>query len=167
MKLEYIEQYMKEAEQLIYANEVDRGIALLDSLLYDEPGYGSLHNHLGWAYMYYTGDAARAELHLRMAIRFHPEMQAPYIHLGNLMIRLGKYSEAIQALEVGVTKPDAYRPSYWESIGRACEMKADYKKAIHAYKQALISTLASHEMTAYTEGIKRCRKKRLVLMFTF
>src|SRR5262245_22385211 len=113
MRLEWIEKHLHNAEQLIYSNEVDRGLDLLHSLLYDEPGYGALHNHLGWAYMYYTADSAKAELHLRMAIKFHPEMQAPYLHLGNLLIRLGKHGEAIGLLEEGLKKPEANRVAIW------------------------------------------------------
>lgn len=167
MTLDYIEKYMREAEQLIYNNEVHRGLDLLDSLLYEEPGYGSLHNHIGWAYMYYTADAAKAELHLRMAIRFHPAMQAPYLHLGNLLIRAGKYSEAVSMLEDGLKKPDANTVAMWEGIGRANELRGEYKTAITAYKHAIAGTVAQHEMNAFTEGIKRCRKKRWVLFFSF
>jgi predicted Zn-dependent protease len=167
MKLEWIEQYMKEAEQLIYANEVDRGVKLLNELLYDEPGYGRLHNHLGWAYTYYTGDSARAELHLRMAIKFQPEFFAPYLHIGQLLIRLGRATEAIGFLETGLTKPEANVAALWDLIGRAYELKAEYRKAISAYKQALIASMAEHELNTFREGIKRCRKKRWVLFFSF
>lgn len=167
MKLEWIEQYMKEAEQLIYANEVDRGICLLNELLYDEPGYGRLHNHLGWAYTYYTSDSARAELHLKMAIKFQSEFFAPYLHIGQLLIRIGRADEAIDYLRAGLTKPEANAVGLWDLIGRAYEMKADYRNAIAAYKQAMIGSLNDHEVKAFKEGINRCRKKRWVLFFSF
>ena len=167
MKLEWVEQYMKEAEQLIYANEVDRGLSLLNELLYDEPGYGRLHNHLGWAYTYYTGDSERAELHLTMAIKFQPEFFAPYLHIGQLLIRIGRADEAIEYLEIGLTKPEANRMALWELIGRAFELKAEYRKAIAAYKQAIIASMAEHELNSLNEGIKRCRRKRWVLFFSF
>jgi tetratricopeptide (TPR) repeat protein len=158
---------MKEAEQLIYANEVDRGLNLLNELLYDEPGYGRLHNHLGWAYTYYTGDSVRAELHLRMAIKFHSGFFAPYLHIGQLLIRIGRATEAIEYLEIGLTKPEANLVALWELIGRAYELKTEYRKAIAAYKQAMIASMADHEVNTFKEGIKRCRKKRWVLFFSF
>jgi tetratricopeptide (TPR) repeat protein len=165
MKLEWIGKYLKEAEQLMYTNEVDRGLELLNNLLYDEPGYGSLHNHLGWAYMYYTGEPAKAELHLRMAIKFHPEFQAPYLHIGQLLIRLGRHSEALEYLAQGVTKPEANMVAFWESTGRAYELKSEYRNAIVAYKRAMMASLVEHEMNNLNEGIKRCRKKRWVALF--
>lgn len=166
MRLEWMEKYLKEAEQLIYANEIDRGLNLLNELLYDEPGYGQLHNYLGWAYMYYTGDAARAELHLQMAIRFEPSYHAPYQHMGQLLLRSGRYSEAVGYLETGLSRSGSNVSILWESIGRAYEMQAEYRKAIAAYKQAMIASLATHEMNTLNEGIKRCRKKRWVLFFS-
>jgi predicted Zn-dependent protease len=167
MKLEWIEQYLKEAEQLIYANEVDRGLNLLNELLYDEPGYARLHNHLGWAYTYYTGDSARAELHLQMAIKFQSDFFAPYLHLGQLLIRLGRTAEALEYLEAGLKKPEANVVALWELIGRAYELKTEYRNAIAAYKNAVVASMADHELNTLNEGIKRCRKKRWVLFFSF
>jgi predicted Zn-dependent protease len=160
MKLEWMEQYLADAAQMMYSDEVDRGLALMNSLLYDEPGYGNLHNHLGWAYMYYTDDAARAELHLRMAIKFHPEYQAPYLHLGQLLIRLARYAEAIEVLQAGLGAKEANLVTLWDLIGRANEMLGQYSKAIAAYRQAMVLAMADYQMDNLKEGMKRCRRKR-------
>ena len=95
MRIEWMEKYMAEAESLIYESRIKEGLALLDNLLYDEPGYGSLHNHIGWAYLYYTADVEKAELHLKMAIWFDASYAAPYLHLCSLYIRTGRYAEAL------------------------------------------------------------------------
>jgi tetratricopeptide (TPR) repeat protein len=166
MRIEWLEKYMKEAEGLIYENKVEEGLTALDNLLYDEPGYGSLHNHLGWAYLYYTVDVEKAERHLKLAIRFESEFPAPYLHLGTLYVRLGRYAEAIDALETGMAKAGANKVAMLECIGQAYELKREYARAIKAYKQAMISTTTAETFTL-TEGIKRCRKKRLMMMFTF
>lgn len=80
MRIEWMEQYMADAERLIVNNQIEDGLVLLNNLLYDEPGYGSLHNHIGWAYMYYTTEVAKAERHLKLAIHFDAEFTAPYLH---------------------------------------------------------------------------------------
>jgi tetratricopeptide (TPR) repeat protein len=100
-RIEWIEKYMTTAEQLIYDDQVEQGMKVLDNLLYEEPGYGSLHNHIGWACMYYTHDNVKAELHLKLAIRFDEAYAPPYLHLGILYNRLGRYSEAIECMRVG------------------------------------------------------------------
>lgn len=166
MRIEWIEQYLAEAEQLIATNHVERGLKLMNELLYDEPGYGYLHNHLGWAYLYYTQDTARAELHLMMAVKFNEEYPAPYLHLGTLYIRMGRYTDALAYLERGLTKPNANRQVFFQSIAQAYEMKREFGKAIQAYKEALTHSVG-YESDTLMQSIKRCRKKRLVLFFSF
>jgi tetratricopeptide (TPR) repeat protein len=165
MKIEWIEKYMAQAESFILNEEVDKGFALLDSLLYDEPGYGRLHNHLGWANMYY-GDEEVAELHLKMAIRFEPDYHAPYLHLGELLNKLKRFDEALSYLETGLIKKDANKMSLLEAIGLAYESKREYSKAIKAYKAALLESMFSYYTNKLNDGIKRCRRKKMLAMFS-
>ena len=158
--------YLTDAEQMMYNNQVKEGLELMDSLLYEEPGYGLLHNHLGWAYFYYTTDIAKAELHLKMAMKFDPEYAPPYLHMGNLCIRGGRYTEALKYLQMGVMKRNANKVAFLEVIGQGYELKKEFGKAINYYKDAMASTVG-FETTQLTESIKRCKKKRWVMMFTF
>ena len=167
MRIEWMEKYMADAERLIYENKVDEGLVLLNNLLYDEPGYGSLHNHLGWAYMYYTNDVARAEKHLHMAITFQADFAPPYLHLGILHMRHGRHAEALSVLQLGLTKPNANRVVLLENIAHVYELKGEYREAIKAYKEAAKSTVVSFEVNNLMDGVKRCRKKRLALLFSF
>lgn len=167
MRIEWMEKYMADAERLIYENKIDEGLLLLNNLLYDEPGYGNLHNHLGWAYLYYTADVARAEKHLQMAITFTADFAPPYLHLGTLYIRNGRYAEAVSTLELGLTKPNANRVVLLETIAQVYELKGEYRDAIKAYKQAAKASVVSFEVNNLMEGVKRCRKKRLAFLFTF
>ena len=161
-----MEKDMAEAEKLIYNNQVADGLAMLDNLLYEEPGYGSLHNHIGWAYLYYTANVEKAERHLKLAIAFGVGFAAPYQHLGALYNRVGRYSEALEILNEGLKRPDANRVALLEAIAHAYELKREYGKAIAAYKEALVSTVGP-ETFNFSDGIKRCRKKRWAMMFTF
>ena len=160
MRIDWIENYLNEAEKLIYDNRVNEGIALMQNLLYEEPGYGYLHNHLGWAYMYYTPNVALAELHLKMAIRSDGEYAAPFVHLGNLMIRCNRYAEAIEYLQRGLQKPSANRVSFLEALGQAWELSGDFPKAIKAYREAMMASLIDQEVTNLNNHVARCRKKR-------
>jgi tetratricopeptide (TPR) repeat protein len=166
MRIEWMEKYMAEAEKLIYNNQIEDGLLMLTDLLYDEPGYGSLHNHIGWAYMYYTADVEKAERHLKLAIHFDASFAAPYLHLGSLYLRMGRYAEALSTLKTGLTKQNANRIAFLESIAHVHELRREYAEAIKVYKEALASTVG-FETANFTEGIKRCRKKRWVLMFNF
>lgn len=141
------------------------GVDVLNDLLYHEPGYGRLHNHLGWAHLYYTLDLKQAELHLKTAIKFQPGYFAPYLHLGSLYIKTGRYSDAIETLRTGSMKPEANKSDMFDLIGQAYELKHEFKEAIKAYREAMLSTVATNEVTTYAEGIKRCRKKRWSAIF--
>jgi tetratricopeptide (TPR) repeat protein len=167
MRIDWIEKYMADAERMIVegGQQLEQGMMVLNDLLYEEPGYGSLHNHLGWAHLYYTLDFAKAEVHLTAAIRFHPEFQAPYLHLGTLYMRQGRYDHALDMLNEGLKRPQANRSGMLELIGQAHEMRGEFKLAIKAYREAMLSTLVSGEMNVYAEGVKRCRRKRWSSMF--
>lgn len=164
--IEWIEKYLKEAETLVYDGNIEQGLELLKRLLYEEPGYGKLHNHLGWAYYYHTGNVEQAETHLLFAIRFDPGYAAPYHHLGNLYLSKGRYDQAIRYLQEGVTKSGGNRVAMYEAMAHSYELKKDYGMAIKTYKEAMVYALG-HEMSTFSEGIKRCRKKRWVMMFAF
>lgn len=166
MNLEWMEPYLTNAEQMMYNNQVKEGLELMDSLLYEEPGYGMLHNHLGWAYLYYTTDTAKAELHLKMAMKFDAEYAPPYLHMGNLCVRTGRHTEALQYLQMGVTKSNANKVAFLDIIAQVYELKKEYSKAIKCYKEALAATVG-FETAQLSESIKRCQKKRWVMMFTF
>ena len=79
---------------------------------------------------------------------------------------MGRYTDALSTLEKGLTKQNANRVAFLESIGQVYELQREYAKAIKAYKEALASTVG-FETTTLAEGIKRCRKKRWVMMFNF
>ena len=166
MRIEWMEQYLAEAEKLVYSNQINEGIDLLKNLLYDEPGYASLHNHLGWAYLYYTADLSAAELHLKMAIRFDEAFAPPYLHLGNLYMKKAAYKNALFYLEKGLVKEQANKVALYECMGRAYEQMHGYAKAIKAYKQAALASMTTFEIDSFKEGIRRCRKKRLIFLFS-
>ena len=165
-RIDWMEKYMTEAEQLIYDNKIDQGLHMLTDLLYDEPGYGRLHNYIGWANLYYTQNVTQAELHFKMAIRFDETFAPPYLHMGTLCIRVGRYADAIEYFQRGLTRDQPNRVALLEGIAQAYELRKNYGQAIKFFRDALASS-AGPESHNFMEGIKRCRKKRWIMMFSF
>jgi tetratricopeptide (TPR) repeat protein len=163
-KIEWLETYMTDAETLIMEGCVNDGLALLQNLLYEEPGYGALHNYLAWAYLYYAENEQKAEAHWKWAIRFNKELPAPYLHLGRYYSGKGKYSEAEKYLREGLEQPDANRVALLEILAHVYELRGVYSKAVETYKSALANCVG-YQSEAFLEGIKRCRRKKWVLMF--
>lgn len=167
MRIEWIEGYMADAERLIVEGRVSEGMAILNNLLYEEPGYGALHNLIGWANLYYAEDAGRAELRLKMACRFSPDYPAPFLHLGTLYNRTHRYAEALTVLEAGLNKPGSNLVAFHEHIGLAHEYRGHFGRAIKAYREAAMASVMGFEMKNFSEGIRRCRRKRRMRMFSF
>jgi Flp pilus assembly protein TadD len=165
-QIKWIEKYLTEAEQLIYDDQVDQALRILNSLLYQEPGYGRLHNHLGWAYLYYSDDTLLAELHLKMAIHFDESYAAPYLHLGSLYIREERLGDAIIYLQQGLTKPKANRVALLQNLAYVHELRGEWRKAIASYKSAMMASVQEHEVNELQAGVRRCRRKRLSLFFS-
>ena len=163
----WMEKYMSEAEHMIFDGRVEEGLGLLTNLLFDEPGYASLHNHLGWAYMYHAQNDLKAELHFNMAMRFSPEFAPPFLHMGNLCMKKGRHVEAIAYFTEGLTKPNALRSALLEGIGHAHEVSGAFALAVRAYKEAAKATAVDFEVDRILNAVKRCRKKRITLLFSF
>jgi hypothetical protein len=53
-----------------------------------------------------------------------------------------------------------------ENIAHVHELRRDYSEAIKSV-QGSIGFISGLETANFTEGIKRCRKKRWVMMFNF
>ena len=153
---------MKEAEQLIAGEQVEKGLRILNDLLYEEPGYASLHNHIGWAHLYYTSNFQQAEVHLKVATRLHPELAPPYLHLGTLYLRTVQYEKALEVVAKGLERQGSNRAGLLEVAGQVYEMQHEFGKAIKAYRQATLASMNTFEMNNLSEGIKRCRKKRWI-----
>ena len=167
MKLTWLDKYLADAERMIIEDRVDEGLKLLNNLLYEEPGYGSLHNHLGWAYFYYTENVAYAELHLKMAIKFDETDVAPYIHLSNLYLKQVRYADAISCLRGGLAKCNGKDIGLFRNLAQAYELNKEWGMAIKIYKEALTVSLVDFEVHNLLASIKRCRKKRMSLFFGF
>ena len=163
MKIETLDNYLRVARDMIYDGEVDEALKLMRELLYEEPGYYGLHNHLGWALMYYGDDVQNAERHLLMAVKFNANYGPAYLHLGNLYIRMRRYSDAVNMLHQGLTKPDIYAAAYYEALAEAFELLRKYGKAVENYKLAMVNTVGE-DAERFIRRIKACRKKRLVMM---
>jgi tetratricopeptide (TPR) repeat protein len=165
-RIEWIDAMLNQVEQLVYEHKVEEALSIAESLLFDEPGYGNLHNVLGWMHVYYTGNSTLAELHLKCSISFDPTYPAPYLHMAALYQNLYRYSEALDILKKGLVQPTAHRAFFFERMAQIHELKGAYGEAVKLYKKALAATLGQ-EADRFAESIRRCRKKRLAMMFSF
>jgi tetratricopeptide (TPR) repeat protein len=159
-KIKWIEEYIEQALQLAWMEGHEPALKLLDRILYEEPGYGRLHNALGFLYFVYAEDVKQAEVHFRMAIRFSPKFADPYWHLGQLLKQEERHDEAIEICSKGLKAKQANKTRLLESVGQAYELKKKYSKAIRNYKVALSHSAELWQCLVLEENIKRCKRKQ-------
>jgi len=159
-KIKWIEDYLSQALEIAWLEGHERALNLLDKLLYEEPGYGRLHNTLGIIYMRYADDMKQAEVHFRLAIKFNPEFPDSYNLLACLLMEEERHDEMIAICLKGLKAKRANKALLLENVGTGFELKHKYRKAIKSYRDALSHSAALWNCKVLEESIKRCKRKQ-------
>jgi tetratricopeptide (TPR) repeat protein len=159
-KIIWIEEYLTEAMRLVWEEGHEPALKLLDKLLYEEPGYGRLHNILGIIHLNYADNIETAEMHFRMAIKFNPKFSEPYWYLGQLLCQEDRLNEAISVFKDGLKAKHSNKSGLFANVAKAYELKKKYSKAIRHYKDALSHSAELWNCIALEESIQRCKRKR-------
>lgn len=71
----------------------------------------------------------------------------------------------INCLYAGLTKVNANWYALLQNMTHADELHYELAKAIRAYEQAILSTVARHEVENFVEWVKG-KRKRVAMLFT-
>lgn len=159
-KIKWIDEYITQALEIAWLEGHERALKLLGKILYEEPGYGRLHNALGIIFYKYADELKRAERHFRFAIKFDPELAEPYGYLADMLKQDERHDETIKICLKGLDAEKANRSSLLENIGNAWELKRKYRKAIKSYREALSHSTELWNCRVLELSIKRCKKKQ-------
>lgn len=159
-KIEWVEEYLAAAIKLAYDEGHEPALKLLHNVLMEEPGYGRLHNTMGVIYCYEADNAAHAELHFKLAIKFDPGFADPYWHLGNLLYDDDRLDEAIKVFRKGLKARQAKKSQLLHFTGKAYELKKKYGRALEYYKDALGNSAETWDCLLIENSIKRCKRKQ-------
>jgi tetratricopeptide (TPR) repeat protein len=159
-KIKWIDEYIEEAKRLVYNEEHEQALKILNNILFEEPGYARLHHTLGCIYFYQAEETKRAEQHFRLAIRFDPEYAESYGDLGQLLSDDERLDEAIHIYSQGMNAKKANKTQLLSNTAKAYELKKKYSKAIKHYKEALGHSAELWNCLTLEESIKRCRRKQ-------
>lgn len=159
-KIKWIDEYITHAMEIAWLEGHERALKLLGKILYEEPGYGRLHNALGIIFYKYADEPKQAERHFRFAIKFDPEFAEPYGYLTDVLKQDERHDEVIAICLRGLEAERANRTSLLENIGNAWELKEKYGKAIRSYRKALKCTTDQWNCRALEFSIERCKRKQ-------
>ena len=165
MTIQQIEQLMWDADRAIDQQLYLEGKGYLEDALAVEPTYGRAHNDLGWLYMYHLVDAERAEMHLRLAMKYASNYKAPFIHMAHLLFDQDRLDECKSVLDSARHVPGVSKSFLYNEYGRLSEVQGNYRMAIEFYKNAIRWSVNDYEITTAKENIKRCKNKRWFFMF--
>jgi len=155
-----LDEVIREVDELIKEGCFDEAKTELENLLFDEPGFGKAHAYLGWLYLNPLSDSKRASTHFEFAIKFDPAFPGAYINYSLLLIEQRNAERLIDLLLKARLVEECDAVFVEEHLGKAYELKGEFKKAIAAYKSALKLTVESWQGEELQAHINRVRKKR-------
>jgi hypothetical protein len=159
-KIIWIDEYLEEALRLADDEGHESALKLLERLVYEEPGYGRLHNTLGVIYFAYADNITQAEQHFRLAMKFAPEFADSYSHLCQLLRQEERLDEAIEIGKAGLKIKQSNKSRLLTGVAQAYELKRQYNKAIRDYRDALEHSAELWNCVVLEASIKRCKRKQ-------
>ncbi len=160
-----LERYILDAEKAFEQNDFLEGMRLLEEALTIEPNYAKAHNHMGWLYLFHLNDWAKAEIHLKLALKNAPVYHAPYIHMSHMLFEKRQFAELNQLLEKALITGSVSKSFVYNEYGRMNEVNGKLRKAVKYYKTAVRWSFNDQELNVYKDNIRRCRDKRWTLLF--
>ena len=160
MSYKNYEQYVLDAEKAFEQGLYLEGRAYLDNAIAEDPTYGKAHNHLGWFYLFQLEDYEKAEVHLRLALKYAKQYSAPYVHMITLLFEAKRLDEHEKLIAKAMYVPGVRKSFLYNEIGRSKEVTGKYTAAIKYYKMAVRWSVDEKEIEVIRENIRRARSKR-------
>ncbi|WP_281234217.1 tetratricopeptide repeat protein [Flavobacterium gelatinilyticum] len=158
--LSYYENQFIKADSLIADGNIADGKEMLEEILSQYPDFGKAHNHLGWIYYYKLNNYDKGIFHYKLAMKFDPKYNAPYLNYTYLLVDLGRYDEAKKHIQFTFENlENADNSSYNSELGRIAECEHDYIAAYKYYKTAQKNALASNFIDNMNANMKRVKDK--------
>jgi len=165
MSLQNFEQYVLDAEKAFEQGLFAEGKGYLENALAEEPTYGKAHNHLGWFYLFHMHDFEKAELHLRLALKYARQYSAPYIHYSQLLFEAERLDEHAKLVAEAFKVPGVGKSFLYNEYGRNMEITGRIADAIKYYRLAVQWSTDEEQIKLIKGNIKRARGKRWLFLF--
>ncbi len=160
-----LEDLINIAEDEVFEGNYQQAYNLLQSGLYEEPGYPKLHYTLAWLFNYYSINKLRAERHYILTIKFDPEYEAAYSDLVDIHIDAKRYKYAKAILIRALTVESLDHVALHKKLGVVYEKLGDYVNAIREYRKAMMESTDNDDSAELKKDVKRIRMKRFKTIF--
>jgi tetratricopeptide (TPR) repeat protein len=165
-----IETWYYRADELLENNEYAEAKELLLTLLEEEPTYAKAHNILGWLYTHKLHDLQKAEVHLKLGIKYGEGYAAPIMNFAILLYEANRYDELMAFVHEHLNTWGIDQAYLLALKGHVFETRRDYKAALNAYEEAkryVFNTEYLNRLTAHKERVylKMGKIARVLAMF--
>ena len=160
MSYKNYEQYVLDAEKAFEQGLYLEGKAYLDNAIAEEPTYGKAHNHLGWLYLFHLGDFEKAEVHLRLALKYAKQYSAPYIHMLQLLFEAKRLDEHEELIAKAMYVPGVQKSFLYNEVGKRMEAKGKTFAAIRYYRRSIWWSFDEKEIEMFRDNVRRARNKQ-------
>jgi len=156
----WAEEYLKLVDKLWENESYEEGYKMLESILYEEPGFAKAHSYIGWYAQFILEDIKRARIHYEYALHFDPKLTYAYFNFSKLLVseldekrlrRLIKSSQKFKEID---------RADLYNDLGRILEKKEKYSEASACYKSGLKFTTDQYTLQNIKGNRKRVRSKK-------
>jgi Tfp pilus assembly protein PilF len=160
-----LERFVQSAENAFEQSDYLEGMRILEQALIIEPCYGKAHNYMGWLYLYQINDWDKAEIHLKLALKYAPTFSEPYINMSYLLFEKGKFDELTELLTNAIAVGGVQKSFIYNEYGKMFEANGKLRKAVNFYKAAVRWAFNEQDLNNYKDNIRRCRDKRWIMLF--
>lgn len=164
MSLQNYELYVLDAEKAFEKGLFQEGKAYLDNAIAEDPTYGKAHNHLGWFFMIHLEDYVKAEMHLKLALKYAKQYSAPYVHYIVLLFEAKRLDEHEKLVAKAMYVPGVKKSFLYNEVGRRMEVTGKIFTALKFYRMAIRWSEDVNEIEVIRENIRRARSKRWLFL---
>lgn len=163
---EYTDRLFIRADELILEGEIAEAKDVLLRILEEDPTYGRAHNHLGWICTHKLVDLERAEMHLKLALKYASGYAASARNYAIYLLEANKLDELIEFVDGHLDKLGADWGMLYALKGNALEIKGQLRAALKSYKRSRIASLDTGFIAKLDEDIDRVKVK-MTLLYKF
>ncbi|PIR39055.1 MAG: hypothetical protein COV35_05090 [Alphaproteobacteria bacterium CG11_big_fil_rev_8_21_14_0_20_39_49] len=133
---EQIQSVLANAMQSHRQGHLDKALELYKKIAKFSPGDAEIKHLVGVIY-YQQGDYEKSKTAIKQALKINPDNPAFYNNLGNCLVALQEYKDAIYCYEEAIALKEGNYPEAINNIGATLHEIGEWEKEIEYYKQGL------------------------------
>ena len=133
---EQIRSVLATAMQSHRQGHLDKALELYKKIAKFSPGDAEIKHLVGVIY-YQQGDYEKSKAAIKQALTINPDNPAFYNNLGNCLVALQEYKDAIYCYEEAIALKEGNYPEAINNIGATLHEVGEWEKEIEYYKQGL------------------------------